>query len=461
MLKTDQFIAGDELGTIVFRGDEAWDDARQAFNLLVDQRPLAVALPADEREVAAVIRAARAQGVQIAAQSTGHNASPLGSLQNTVLLNTSRLTGVRIDAHARRVRVGAATKWQDVTPQLSELALAALHGSSPDVGIVGYSLGGGVGWLARSHGLQSNSVTAIEMVIADGSLIRTDATHEPDLFWALRGGGGNFGVVTAIEFAVYPLSAVYAGGLFFPFERASEILRVWRDSLAVMPETMTTWMTLLHFPDLPLVPEAMRGHSFAVVLGVFSGSEAQGCELLSGLRTRGPVMDTFATVAPQGLAELAMDPPSPVPYVSAHDIVGELADDTIDALVHAVRPESGLAGLQLRHLGGALSRRPAGAGARADLPGHVIAFSFGMVLDDPSGQTVSRSLEAVARILATEHTGFYASFVEEPSDASTFYDAETWERLRAVKALYDPENMFRGNHHIPPAAELAASSQRS
>src|SRR5690242_11777294 len=164
MLTTHQFITGPELGTVVFDGDEGWDAARQAFNLLIDQRPVAVALPADEREVAAVVRAARAQGLQVAAQCTGHNAAPLGSLQGTVLLNTSRLTGVRIDAHARRVRVGAATKWEAVIPQLSRLGLTALHGSAPDVGIVGYSLGGGVGWLARSHGLQCNSVTAIELV---------------------------------------------------------------------------------------------------------------------------------------------------------------------------------------------------------------------------------------------------------------------------------------------------------
>jgi FAD/FMN-containing dehydrogenase len=452
MLTTDRFITTAELGTVVMPDDDGWDAARQAFNLLVDQRPVAVAMPADEREVAAVVRAAALQGLQVAPQCTGHNAAPLGSLEKTVLLNTSRLTGVRIDARARRVRAGAATKWEHVTPQLSELGLAALHGSSPDVGIVGYSLGGGVGWLARSHGLQCNSVTAIELVTADGDLIRTDAVHEPELFWALRGGGGNFGVVTAIEFDVYPISSIYAGGLFFPFERAGEIVRVWRDSLVDMPETMTTWMSLLHFPDLPFVPEPVRGRSFAIVLGAFTGSEPEGRELLSRLRAEGPTMDTFAVVAPEGLAELAMDPPSPVPYMTAHDIAGGLADETIDALVNAVRPESGLGGVQLRHLGGALSRRPSGAGARADLPGHVMAFSFGMVLDSDSGQTVARSLQAVTDVFATEHAGLYASFVEEPSDASEFYDAETWDRLCGVKALYDPGDVFRGNHHVPPAA---------
>jgi FAD binding domain len=397
-----------------------------------------VALPADEREVAAVVRAARRQGLQVAAQCTGHNAAPLGSLEHTVLINTSRRTGVRIDASAHIVRAGAATKWEHVVPRLSELGLTALHGSAPDVGVVGYSLGGGIGWLARSHRLQCNSVTAIELVTADGDLVRTDPNHEPDLFWALRGGGGSFGVVTAIEFAVYPISTIYAGALFFPYERAGEIVRAWRDGLPAMPDAMTMWCSILHFPDLPFVPEPVRGGSFAVVMGAFTGSEAAGRELLADLRGRGPLMDTFAVVAPAGIAELAMDPPAPLPYQSAHDIVGDLSDEAIDALVQASEPQSGLVALQLRHLGGALQRRPEGAGARADLPGHIIAFAVGMVMDEKSAQVLGRTLSVVRTVLAAEHAGRYASFVEEPADVSAFYGPATWARLRAIKALYDP-----------------------
>src|SRR4051794_30691794 len=214
---------------LVQQGDPDWDAARGAFNLLVDQRPDAIALPEDEREVAAAVAEAARRDLRVAPQSPAHNAGPLGSLEGTLLLNTSRLTSVVIDQDARRVRVGTAIRWQDIVPRLSELGLAALHGSSPDVGIAGYSLGGGVGWLARKHGMQANAVTAIEIVTADGHLVRTDATHEPDLFWALRGGGGNFGIVTAIEFAVLPVAEVYSGALFFPIERLAEILHAWTE----------------------------------------------------------------------------------------------------------------------------------------------------------------------------------------------------------------------------------------
>src|SRR5919106_1426915 len=165
MLITD---TAKNMGRLVRPRDPAWDAARGTFNLLIDQRPEAIAFPAVEREVAAVIAHAHERGLRVAAQATGHNPAPLGSLEGTLILNTSALTGVSIDAEARRVRVGAATKWEKVTPGLSELGLAGLHGSSPDVGIVGYSLGGGIGWLARKYRLMANSVTAIELVTAEG-----------------------------------------------------------------------------------------------------------------------------------------------------------------------------------------------------------------------------------------------------------------------------------------------------
>ncbi|MFN8202922.1 MAG: FAD-dependent oxidoreductase [Solirubrobacteraceae bacterium] len=201
-LPTRPVLDGRLADRVVFPSDPAWDEARGAFNLRVDQQPVAIVQPLEESDVIAAVRYARAHGLRIAPQSTGHNAGPLGPLHDdTIIVDVSGLDEVAIDADALRVRVGAGVRWEQVVPALSELGLAALHGSSPDVGIAGYSLGGGMGWLARKHGLQTNSVTAFELVTADGHLVRADAVHEPDLFWALRGGGGNFGVVTAIEFA--------------------------------------------------------------------------------------------------------------------------------------------------------------------------------------------------------------------------------------------------------------------
>jgi FAD/FMN-containing dehydrogenase len=277
-------------------GEERYDAARQAFNLTLDQRPALIAEPTDADQVAAVVRFAAAQGYRVAPQATGHNGAPLGSLEESVLLKTSAMKGVEIDASARRARVLAGSKWEEVMPRASELGLAALHGSSPDVGVVGYSLGGGMGWYARKHGLQTNSVTAIELVTADGEQLRTDPDNEPELFWALRGGGGNFGVVTAIEFDLFPLEQVYAGTLFFPYERASEVMHAWREWTADTPDEITSTAKLLQFPPLPDIPEVVRGQSFAVVSAAYLGEQAEGAEIMRPLRELGPAMDTFAMV---------------------------------------------------------------------------------------------------------------------------------------------------------------------
>lgn len=437
-------------GRTVQPGDPGWDDARGTFNLLIDQRPELIAFPADEQEVAAALAAARGRALRVAVQATGHNPGPLGPLDGTMILNTSALTGVSIDAEARRVRVGAATKWEAVTPRLSELGLAALHGSSPDVGIVGYSLGGGIGWLARKHGMQANAVTAVELVTAEGRLLRADADHEPELFWALRGGGGNFGAVTAIEFEVLPLRELYAGALFFPLERSAELLHTWTELLPSLPEEMTTWANVLHFPPFPEIPAEVRGQSFAIAMAAFLGSEHDGRELLAPLRRLGPAMDTFAMQPPVGLSELAMDPPDPLPYWTAHALVDELSPTAIDDVARIAGDGSRITLLQLRHMGGALARATPDAGARASLPGEICVFGLGIVPEPGTRAGVMAGLGALSDAVAEHRVGDYPSFVEEPADASAFFDPPTWERLRRAKARYDPHDLFRGNHHVPP-----------
>ena len=441
---------------LVVPDSPGWDDARRAFNLLIDQQPAAVVLAAGERDVIATVRYAREHGLRVSAQATGHNPGPHGSLENTILIDLRNLDEVTIDAEARRVRVGAGVRWEQVVPALSDLGLAALHGSSPDVGIAGYSLGGGMGWLARKHGLQANSVTAFELVTADGHLVRTDAVHEPDLFWALRGGNGNFGVVTAIEFEVYPYAELYAGALFFPFERTRDVLHAWRELLPALPDELMTWAGILHFPPDPALPPALRGGSFTVVWGVHAGSEDEGRRLMAPVRELGPLMDTFAMVPPAALGDLAMDPREPLPYVSGHDLLDHVPAAGIDALVDVVGPGSGaaIAMVQLRHLGGALARRTVGMGARATLPGTIALFSLGVAPDADAVAAVEATLAAIKGAAAPYRVGDYPNFVEEPSDASGFFDPFTWHCLREVKRLYDPRDLFKGNHPIPPSAEL-------
>jgi FAD/FMN-containing dehydrogenase len=431
--------------------DVNWDLERAAFNILVDQRPAGIAVPQSADEVSDVVRSAAADGKRVAAQSTGHNALPLGSLANTVLLRTAGLGGVEIDADAGKARVGAGVLWGDVLPRASEMGLAALHGSAPNVGIAGYTLGGGLSFYTRKHGLACNRVTAIELVSAGGEQIRVDAENEPDLFWAVRGGGGSFGVVTALEFELLRLPEIFAGALLFPAEETTEVLHGWLDWTAGMPEEMTSVGRLMNFPPVPEVPEPVRGKSFAMVEVIYCGDPADGAELVAPLRELGNTdIDTIQAQPPAGIAELHMDPPAPVPYTSESLLTSELPASAIDSLVEAVGPGSGsqLASVELRHGGGALSRAPQDGGALATLPGSFIAFGVGFV-PVPEAMAPNRVwLGAFKAALEPYDAGRYFNFVEESFDITKIFAPEVLERLRVVKQRYDPENLFHSNHPV-------------
>ncbi len=293
---TDAQVLSDRLvGRMVLPGNEGWDLARQAWTRAVDQRPTAVALPESAQDVLAVVNFARAHGLAVAPQGTGHGAFPLGPLDETILLNTTRMRGVQIDPVAGRARVQAGELWGEVATAAAEHGLAGLAGSSPNVGVVGYSVGGGIGWLARRYGLAANSILAADVVTADGRLVHADREHKPDLFWAMRGGGGSFGIVTALEFGLYPVREVYAGVLFWPVERAGEILHAWRDWTEGVPDEVTSVGRLRKMPQIPEVPEQLQGRSFVFVEAAYTGAEADGIELLRPLRALGPEIDTLFT----------------------------------------------------------------------------------------------------------------------------------------------------------------------
>ena len=335
-------VLGDLLDGEVFTpADPEWNEARLAWNLAADQHPAAVVYAESAADVVAVVGYARDNGLHVTTQGTGHFANTIASFDDTILLKTSRLRGLEIDPEAQTARAEAGVLWEEVSLAAAEHGLAALAGSSPDVGVVGYTLGGGVGWLARRYGLAANSVVAVELVTADGRHVRSDRDNEPDLFWAVRGGGGSFGIVTAIEFALYPVAEVYAGILFFPFERSAEILNAWREWVEDTPREVTSAGRLMQFPPIPAIPEPLRGQSFVIVEAAYIGSEEDGAELLQPLRELGPVMDTFAMIPSEDLRHLHMDPPQPVPGVGDGISLADLTPETVGALVAVAGPGSG------------------------------------------------------------------------------------------------------------------------
>ncbi len=289
---------------LVFPDDSRYDDARQAWNLAADLRPAVVALPTSAEDVVNAVQYAGERDLRIVVQGTGHGASVHAPLDGAMLVNMREMRRVEIDAAGKRARLEAGALWEDVVIPATEQGLTALHGSSPNVGVVGYSLGGGIGWMARMHGLSAESVLAVELVTADGALIRADRTQNTDLFWALRGGGGGLGVVVALEIALYEVDELVAGMMIWPWEQAAEVLTRYVEWAETAPNSVSASGRMLQIPPFPEIPEFIRGRQLVVINGAVLGTEAEADEILAPLRELGPEIDTFGA-APLDCADPA------------------------------------------------------------------------------------------------------------------------------------------------------------
>jgi FAD/FMN-containing dehydrogenase len=460
-MTTSDAIAGRDLATLrtavtgdVFTpADHGYDQARQAWNLTADERPAVVVMAESAADVVQAVRFARSRGMRIAPQGTGHGSEPLEPLEDAMLLRTSRMRGVRIDPAARTARAEAGALWQDVTVPAAEHGLAALAGSSPDVGVTGYTLGGGMGWLARRYGLAANSVTAADIVTPDGRLRRADAGHEPDLFWALRGGGGSVGVVTALEMRLFPVRELYAGALFFPIQRTAEVLYAWRAWTATVPDEVTSLGRILRLPPLPEVPEPLRGRAFALVEAAYLGDAGAGAALIQPLRQLGPDLDTFATIPASALQQLHMDPDQPVPNQGDGAFLADFPAAAIDALAAVAGPDAGtpLASIEVRHLGGALARPAPSAGAQPRVDASYVMFAGGLTPTPELAAAVRVQVQAVKDALAAWHAGYdYYNFEETPAPASAVLPPASYQRLQKIKAGYDPDQAIISAHPVWP-----------
>ena len=437
-------------GAVHLPGDPGYDLARTPWAVQVQQRPAAVAYPAFPDEVGEVLRAAAAAGLNVATQGTGHGAAPLeGRLGSAVLLRTSAMADLSIDVARRTARVGAGVLWGDLCEAAGAHGLAALHPSSPDVGVVGYSLGGGVSWYARRHGLQSNAVTAVEVVLADGTFVRATADADAELFWALRGGGAPLGVVTALEFDLLPLETVVAGFLAWDVSRAEEVMSAWARWCADAGDEATTSLRLLRVPDLEVVPADLRGRSLVVVDGAVLGEDDCGAAAFAGLRALRPEVDTVGRVPAASLVRLHLDPEGPSPGYASSLLVDDLPDAAIGTVLDTVGPGSGseLTVAELRQLGGALRRTPDGAGALDRLEGGFLALGIG-IHEDPAGMEqhradASRLLGALAPWASGRQ---YLAMQDQLTDSRKALSSDAHARVSAIRASVDPDGLFVAQH---------------
>ncbi len=439
-------------GRIATPSDPDWDEARAAWNLAADPRPDAVAFVESAEDVAKVVRFAAENDLRVAGQSTGHGAVPLEPLDETILIKTERMRGVEVDPEARTARVEAGVLVLELSEAAQKHGLSSMPGSSPDVGVTGYTLGGGLSWLSRRYGFACNRVQAVELVAADGEPRTVDAENDADLFWALRGGGGGYAIVTALHLDLVPVPDAYAGALVFPAEVGEDAVLAYRDWAAGVSDDVTSVVRFITPPPLPDVPELIRGRPLFTVDGACIGDRDTGEAAFAPLREIGEtIMDTFDQIPAEGLCRIHMDPENPVPGLGHHRALRELSDEAIEAFVRMAGPDSGspLLLTEIRQLGGALSRPDPNGGALTHLDAQFVLFGIGMVMSPEAREAINAHLDATAEAMAPwAADGGYFNFAERACDADAILPAEVCARLLEVKRKWDPDGMIVSNHAL-------------
>jgi len=448
-------------GSVLLPGAPGWDDARAAWNLAVDQQPRAIARPRSVRDLRHIIVAAREAGAGVTVQPRGHGAGT--DLTDTILVRTTAFDEVSVNVLARFARVGAGVPWGTLLARLDGTGLVALAGSNPDVSVAGYLLSGGHSWFSRWKGLAAHSIRAVELVDARGVLRRVTRESDPDLLWALRGGGGLFGVVTTLEIDLFPAPDLFGGKILFPAESAEVVFGAALDVLLDAPPELSLFLGMINLPDTPAVPELLRGRSFTQVDAVFVGTEADGQALLAPLRTIAPVIADLSHAFSIGqLGDVSAEPQEPSATLDWAMAVTELEPATIAELIEAFRTGSyaGLTLLQIRPLGGLLVDAAVGAdGAAGHLDAAFVLFAAAIL---PPGAPVPvgaerhllfQPLADTLQAVGTPRT--VPSLLAAEQDLSLAFAPDTLQRLGQVKKAVDPENLFRSNRPLPAAYLLS------
>ena len=437
------------VGRVVEPGDSDYDGARAGWNGAIDRRPAAVAYASDGDDVAAAIRAARAAGLAFTIRAGGHSVAGRSVRDGALCIDLRALNAIEVDPGSALVRVGGGALLGELDAATQEHGLAVPAGQISHTGVGGLTLGGGIGWLMRHHGLTIDSLEAAEVVLADGRLVRASDSEHADLFWALRGGGGDFGVVTSFEFRAHRVGPeVLAGLLVYPWERAGEALRATRELMAGAPEELTAFGVLLTAPPQEPFPAALQGRPAAIVAVAWSGEVAEGERVLAPLREGCPPLLDLVGPMPYVALQSMLDETAPHGrrfYDRLH-YLPEVSDGFIDALItgfeRAPAPESHV---MTAWMGGAIDRVEPGATAF----GHRAARAFTWIIGCSGEEPLAPVADWVRRVwedtapFATG--GVYVNALNPERSVRDAYAEEIWERLVAVKRRYDPDGAFDAN----------------
>ncbi len=446
------FAAGID-GTVIRPEDPDYEVARQVQNATIDRRPTAIVRAATAADVVRTVNFARTSGLELAVRGGSHSLAGHSTSEGGIVLDLSTMKGLHIDPERHTAWAQAGLTAGEYTRAAAEFGLATPFGDTGSVGIAGLTLGAGIGWLARKHALAIDALLSVEIVTADGQLITASEADHPDLFWAVRGGGGNFGVVTRFQYRLYPVSTIFGGALFMPPTR--DVLRSLESIAASAPEDLTTISFLMAAPPAPFIPEAIHGQLVLAIMFVFDGDEAAGQAAIEPFRqVATPLAEMVGPMPYPGIYEMLKEAELRTPGSHRSVFLDVLDDATIDTILERMAaPSSPMAMVQLRILGGAMARVPADATAFAHRDAPVMVVLLTLFEDVAETAVHAAWTQAFYEELAPRSTGVYVNFLEDEGEQRIreAYPAATYRRLAEVKRRYDPDNLFRLNQNIVPA----------
>lgn len=443
--------------TVLRPGDTGYNDARQVWNAAIDKRPAAIVRAQTTSGVASAVRAARELDLPVAVRCGGHSVAGKSICDDGLLIDLAPMKRIDIDVEGRVADVGGGVLWGELDQETQAHGLATPGGRVSTTGVGGFTLGGGYGWLSPMYGLACDNLLAAEVVTADGEVVRADEAQNPDLLWGLRGGGGNFGVVTSYRFQLHPVGPTVVGGmLMHPLEDAGEVLRIYREYVEQAPDELATAFALFPAPPEPFIPEHLQNRTVLGIIACHCGTVAQGTEALRSLKAIGtPAVDLVGPM-PYTALQTLLDPTAPRGWrwYNTGDHLRELDDEAIDALVaHAPQGLDPLTqAIVFRH-GGAVSRVPDDDTAFGNRQHPYLLHPLAAWREpEDENRHVTWLRELVADLTPYTTGGVYLNFAPDDKRIVDGYGHGKYQRLAALKDRYDPDNVFRFNHNIHPSA---------
>jgi FAD/FMN-containing dehydrogenase len=443
-------------GELILPGDAAYDEARNVWNGMIDRRPALIARCAGTSDVIAAVRFARSEGLTVAVRGGGHNVAGNATCDGGLVIDLSPMKGAQVDPQARTVRAQGGLTWGELDRETQAHGLATTGGLVTSTGIAGFTLGGGIGWLMRKHGLACDNLISAEVVTAEGQIVRASETDNAELLWGLCGGGGNFGIVTEFEYKLHPVSQIMGGMLAWPADAGRDVLRFWRDWTQKTPDELCTMAAFIYAPPEPFVPEEVVGHLIFALACFHLDPEGSAEDDLRPLRELGPAVDVVGPMsytAIQGMFDAGVPRGSRNYWRSGY--VNELTDEAIDAIVtHTADLPAPLGQLHVHQMGGAMSRVPEGARAFGSRDAGFLTNYIGLWLDPAEDEKNVAWVRAASDAMAPYGTGTrYVNFLPDEGEAGvrSAYESEAFTRLQGLKSRYDPTNFFHLNQNIQPA----------